>query len=163
MKYKLWSQLEGSDLSPCHYAIHELPFYSPSFPCPAPTSRHGKIFEKVDYFPFFAAVDHIIPVANSKHGGIILSPEYIMTSPSRYTSINVASEIQPGQSLQDAFNGPNVVSGTLQTSVPGALIYRVSGKVTQMVGNCKKNIRGPWAIFYKYGTCVSYRQALGES
>ena len=110
MKYKLWSQLTGSDRSACHYAILEMEksnLLSPPFPCPISSGKSGRVFEgkTADYAPFFVAVD-------TTNGGTILSPEYVLTYGTPTAPTAVAYGIQPGQNITSVFSGPNVVSVT---------------------------------------------------
>ena len=110
LKYKLWSQLVGSDRSACQYAILEMEFNiintppAPPFPCPVEAGRRGRILQgqTATYYPFFA-------VGNVFIGGIILSPEYVLTIKSTSAPFKVAYGLQPGQMYTNVFSGPNAV------------------------------------------------------
>ena len=132
MKYKLWSQLAGSDQSACHYAILEVeilnvPFYSPPFPCPVSSDRDSRIIggQVADYYPFFVATDW-----NTVNGGTILSPEYVMIF-GGITATRVAYGIRPGQNYQEALSGPNVVDVVATYDISSGLtILKVSPPIT---------------------------------
>ena len=130
MKYKLWSQLTGSDRSACHYAILEVERIAislPPFPCPLASTRASRIFEGqiADYYPFFVVINW-----NTFNGGVILSPEYVMIYGS-VTPSKVAYGIEPGQNYAAALSGPNVVNVVQNIYVaPGLSIVKVSPPIT---------------------------------
>ena len=128
MKYKLWSQLEGSDLSPCYYGILEVEFLyiPPPFPCPIATERQGRIYQGqiVDYYPFFVSVATGGP---ARYGGVLLSPEYILSDWTTTPTMYVAYGIRPGQSANEALTGPNRVTVVNRTQLTDVItIYKVS-------------------------------------